>query len=576
MIISPRKNGRVLPPNSFVARKIDGDNPVARSLASLVRVYFFDDARLHWLILASCLVLFASIWLIVSPGVVYSREMTWDLLFNLDGAWRLYTGQVLHVDFHHPMGALPFAITALGFEIVGIKPIAFVVGECMTAAAFGVLALVAVKDRLPTFPGFLFVSTCILLALVPVTIGDDPSQLTFAMSYNRIGWISVSILCFLLFIEPRERHDPVWTDLITSFILMIGLLYLKITYFGVAVAAISLALLTSRHVRRYWPGWCGVLFAVVLIAFVPINDAYRADIISAFASGRAHTHPFSLIRQFALDGVEQIWVLAQIIVLVYLASQRYAALADVVFGCFIWICGFVLLSQNAQATSIPLYVVLALLLYVRLGNWLRLATARPLMLISCLMTCVLLPLLPPLFSNGLTLALYNYKAKQSARAFVVTETNLQGLEVPADDDNVFDEVAADRYMRDSFSRIRALPRLFELTQQEYLKTILGLADWLRERDAASARVVIIDQVNPLPFVLGATAPRGGNLWAGDLAWQPPEQEFQDADYVAIPRFPTQRAFMVEGLKAYGAYLSTRFARRWETPYWTILERRNAS
>jgi hypothetical protein len=191
------------------------------------------------------------------------------------------------------------------------------------------------------------------------------------------------------------------------------------------------------------------------------------------------------------------------------------------------------------------------------------------------MTCALLPLLPPLFSNSLTLIGYNIKARRSSQTFVVTENYLQGLAVPADDDDVLDEVAAEGYARDSFSRIRARRGGHELSQREYVKTILVLADLLRERGAASARVVVIDNVNPLPFVLGAAPPRGGNLWSGDgIARQPPEEALREADYVAIPRFPTQRANLIEGLKSYREYLSTRFV-RYETPYWTVLERRNA-
>jgi hypothetical protein len=575
-MISSRKKAEIFSLTHFVAEEIDVDKTANRFLGSLARACFFDDAQLRWLIPASCLVLFASIWLMLSPGVIYSSDKTWDLLFNLEGAWRLYTGQVLHVDFHDPLGTLPFAITALGFQLVGIKPIAFVVGECVLAVALMALAIVAVKDRLPTLPGFLFVSMCVELVLVPVTIGDEPSRFTFAMGYNRLGWSAVSILCLLLFIEPRGRRSPVWTDLAAGSVLTVGLFYLKITYFEVAVTAISLALLTSRHVRRHWPGWCGALLLVLLVAFAPMNDGYRADVISAIASGSVRSNPLALVLEFALNGVEQIWVFAEIIILLYLSSQRYATLTDVLFGLFIWISGFFLLTQNAQAAlSIPLYTVLALLLYVRLGDWLRSATHRPLMLVSCLMTCALLPLLPPLFSNSLTLIGYNIKARRSSQTFVVTENYLQGLAVPADDDDVLDEVAAEGYARDSFSRIRARRGGHELSQREYVKTILVLADLLRERGAASARVVVIDNVNPLPFVLGAAPPRGGNLWSGDgIARQPPEEALREADYVAIPRFPTQRANLIEGLKSYREYLSTRFV-RYETPYWTVLERRNA-
>jgi hypothetical protein len=547
-----------------------------RFLSPFVRVCFLDSEKLYWLIPASCAVWLASVLLMLSAGVIHSNAATWDLLFNLEGAWRLYTGQVLHVDFHDVLGDLPFAITALGFQIIGLKPIAFVVGECVLAAVFTAFAIVTVKDRLPTVPAFLFIFMNVLLILVPTVIGDWPVEFTFAMAYNRFGWSATSILFLILFIEPRGTRDPVWTDLVAGSVLTIGLFYLKITYFGVAVVAISLALLTSPHIRRHWLGWWGVLLLAILVAIGPMNDGYRADILFQIASGRIRSSPLPQASLFTKNGIEQIWVVGEIIVLLYLSSQRAAARTDVLIGFYIWVTGFFLLSQNSQTESMPTYAVLALLLYVRLGDWLKSATYPPLTLVSCLMTCALLPLLPLLFSNSFTLIMYNIKARHTAHAFVITTTNLQGLAVPTDSDDILDEVAAAGDRQDYFSRIRASRSGVELSQHEYIKTILALADFLRDKGAASARIVVIDQTNPLPFVLGAPAPRGDNLWSGGgIAWRPPEKALQEAEYVAIPRFPTERATLIEGLKAYHEYLLTRFVRRWETPYWTVLERLNA-
>jgi hypothetical protein len=476
------------------------------------------------------------------------------------------------LDFHDVFGELPYAITALGFQLVGVQPIAFVVGECALAVVLTVAATVAVKDRLPSLPAFLFVSFNILLVLVPMTIGNRPGEFTFAMGYNRFGWSATSILFLLLFIEPRGKRDPVWTDFPAGAVLTVGLFYLKVTYFGVAVAAIPLALLTSPHIRRHWLSWCGVLLLALLLVVAPMSEGYREDIIFAIGSGQIRSNLFRLITLFAKNGMEQIWVVGEIIVLLYLVSQRSATLGDLLIALYIWISGFFLLSQNAQTEGILTYAVLALLLYVRLEAWSKSATHRPLTLVSFLIGCALLPLLPPLFSYSLTLTAYNIKARGAS--YLVTTTNLQGIAVPADRDDVLDEVVTAGYREDSFSRIRAWNGTFELSQQEYLTTILALADFLRGIGAASARVVVIDQVNPLPFVLGASAPRGGNLWSGDIDWQPPEEALRDVDYVAIPRFPTVRATLISGLKAYEEYFSAQFERRYETPYWTVLGRRN--
>ena len=43
--------------------------------------------------------LLAAALLLIAPGAVLSRDMTWDLLFNLSGAWHIHNGHVPHVDF---------------------------------------------------------------------------------------------------------------------------------------------------------------------------------------------------------------------------------------------------------------------------------------------------------------------------------------------------------------------------------------------------------------------------------------------------------------------------------------------
>ena len=75
----------------------------------------------------------AGVALLLAPGRLFSREMTWDLLYNLAGAWHLHQGQVAHVDFHTPLGALTFELTRLGFAIAGAVPQAALVGPLFQA-----------------------------------------------------------------------------------------------------------------------------------------------------------------------------------------------------------------------------------------------------------------------------------------------------------------------------------------------------------------------------------------------------------------------------------------------------------
>jgi hypothetical protein len=81
--------------------------------------------------------------------------MTWDLLFNLAGAWHLYCGHTAHSDSREP-GFIPKAL------------LVEVVAACVVFASSSVIALC----RLPIVAAAIFTAFVTLLILMPVNIGD--------------------------------------------------------------------------------------------------------------------------------------------------------------------------------------------------------------------------------------------------------------------------------------------------------------------------------------------------------------------------------------------------------------------
>src|SRR5947207_14745956 len=141
---------------------------------------------------------------LLSPHHLLSREMTWDLLFNLAGAWHLQFGHVPHVDFHEPVGQLNFLLTEAGFLWFGPTPRAFLAGVVLvTLAIFATSHFVAWR-RLPLLPATIFVVFACLLVLMPANVGDHPNVYSFAMSYNRYGWCAFAVLPVILFPPPPD------------------------------------------------------------------------------------------------------------------------------------------------------------------------------------------------------------------------------------------------------------------------------------------------------------------------------------------------------------------------------------
>jgi len=197
-------------------------------------------------------------WMLLSPGRMVSREMTWDMLFVLAGAWHVFHGQIPHVDFHDPVGALNFLLTAAGYRLVGPSPHAFLVGSCLMALALFAGACVAAARRLPLLPATLFVVLVSLLALMPANAGDLPSAYSFAMSYNRYGWSALSIVALILFLPARDGDEGAGVDQAIVAVLLLALFYLKVTYFAAGLAALGFAIIVCPAVRMRWRSWTAI------------------------------------------------------------------------------------------------------------------------------------------------------------------------------------------------------------------------------------------------------------------------------------------------------------------------------
>jgi hypothetical protein len=521
------------------------------------------------LVLLAGLPVLAAMWALLSPNLVLSREMTWDFLYNLSGAWQLRHGHVAHVDFHEPVGELNFVLTRLGFELFGPTPFAFLAGATIIAVGVFASATAAAMRRLPLVPATLFVIFVSLLVLMPANVGDKPNAYSFAMSYNRYGWSLLSILALILFLPPRDRLERDSIDVVNAGLLLAVLFYLKVTYFAAGLAFLGLAMVICRHVRARLPAWLAVGGLVMTNALAPWNHAYRVDILQAASAGAVRNSlGFHLNNFFAsVEGyapyaagvVVAAWMWARGI-----APPRLplAVAAIVVIGAFV-------LSQNHQSHGLPVGIVIALLLYDQIRQ--RFGSAVPGLPVLMIF---------PLFSIGASaLSLFGYHASAGREELlhVVGHTQLKGLAVPAERQGLLAAFAGGQPDHALLNKARAKQSRWELSPAEYVSTLEEAAALLDNGRYQPGGVVVLDQVNPLPFMLGWPPPRGGNLWSGPSApIQPAGDVFVEADYVLIPKFSTYSAWTERARLEYGGYLAQNFPVREESQSWTLLSRGTAS
>lgn len=507
-------------------------------------------------------------WALMSPRNVLSNIETWDILFNLAGAWHVYLGQVTHVDFHDPVGQLNFILTAIGFKLLGPGVSAFLVNVAIVTAALFVASFLAALRRLPLLPAAIFVVFVCMLALLPTDPGGQPNQYSFAMTYNRYCWSAFSILGLILFVPPRNQRGSDWMDMAIGGVLLVAMFYLKITYFAVGAASLAFAVLWHPHVRRQWLGWSIVGGLTVANALAPYSHPYLIDILASAQDGAVRSSLSPHFNKFFADAGEYAPYIAALVVAGWMWSTGHAALRFPLTIAFLIAAALLLLSQNTQAGGLPSTIVIALMFY----DWLRMRSPGPVVrdVMPWLLAILILPLLE-VSSFAASIVGYHVKANRTQALYVVDDTNIRGLAVPASMSGKF---AA--YARDMDYPLRSdpswTPPPYEISQHEYVVTLLEAADLLKGREPGG--IALFDLVNPLPFMLGYVPARGANLWSqGILPKRPAEEYLGDVRYVFIPKFSIDPAWTASLVNLYDAYLAEHFQREVDTKSWTLWVRK---
>ena len=528
------------------------------------------EASLAALVVLAGLALLAAAWTLLSPVHVFSRSMTWDLLFNLAGAWQVHYGRVPHVDFHDAVGELNLWLTDAGFNFYGPSPRAIIVGSIIVAAALLAAGCFVAWRRLPLLAAALFVVFCCLIALMPANVGDPPNAYSFAMTYNRYCWSALSILALILFLPPRNGRRGDIADVGIAGGLLLAMYYLKLSYFLVGIAAVPLALLVCPHVRVRWRIWIMMAILITANAIAPYNHAYLLDVLAvAKAGGVRHNVTDVLLRLFTNPAEPAIY-LAGLVAATSLWRCGVAPLRLPVSAAYLIGSGAALMSQNAQTNGIPTAMVIAFLIYDALrqhpsGGRLPGVAAVPLLVLLAFPLAFIA-------ASALDLAAYRINANSDKMVLVVDRTNLKGLAVPAEPDGVLAGFSAGNGGYALFNRSRAVIPQFGISPFEYVQTILEAADLMAGKRYLRG-VALLDQVNPMPFVLGMPPSRGVNLWLAVTNDVPPaERFFADVDYVLIPKFSTDKATKEVLNAAYMPYLKEHFRHSEESPSWFLLSR----
>jgi hypothetical protein len=483
------------------------------------------------------------------PGQTVTTKYLNDLFIFLDGVHRIHLGQIPNRDFHTALGPLVYYVPALGYWLSGSFGGSMPIGMALLLMVIAASAAQIVSSRLRPAIALPLALCLLLVAAVPINLGENINALSFAMFYNRVGWAALGFL-LVMYVQPVRHHrfqDSL--DAACAAVLVILMLYIKISYGIVGIGFLIFQSLASRRSR-----WALLALGLVVISCLAIELVWKGT--------RSHIADLMLAGEVSgslksLDEMAQVLFrnLADFVlfgVFAGLALWRTRNLRDFLFFGFCAGSGYLLITQNYQdrgVMTLAAGAAVAAELVARTDSlaadkWRASATAGVQLLFLGFV-------LPGSLHNAAALGLHTGLAAlnrgEAAPLPNFGEVKLAHLW------NEEDHAVFSRY----FASIKEGAR--------------SLSNLRRERD----HVLVLDFVGPFSAGLGLPAPRGDSTWhhwgrtVNEDNFLPADILFRDVRVVMEPKWPVDSA-TAEGLKAiYGAFIEDRYELAQETAEWKV-------
>jgi hypothetical protein len=215
----------------------------------------------------------------IAKGGFYLGKHEGDTLHMAEIVSRMAVGQLPHIDFMSPIGALAFAPIAL-FKANGIGiGMSVLWSQILVALAFLLPTFWIAISRFPRqlAAPFGFVVLALILALVH---GEAESGVSISMHYNRWAWAAAYLAIPAALFVPQYARNSVFDGIIIGLMLSV-MAMIKVTYFVAFAPVIVIALLLTGQVRAFGVAiLTGLGIVAILTAWLGIGFwwAYVADL----------------------------------------------------------------------------------------------------------------------------------------------------------------------------------------------------------------------------------------------------------------------------------------------------------
>jgi hypothetical protein len=514
------------------------------------------------------------VWLLISLVFIFVKStksliITFsphDTFFLLDGAWRIYKGDIPNIDFHDVIGPLTYAIVALGMKIHTPSSMAILYGSATFFAIFILMVWVVSISRLPPILALLFSVIAALGIIGNYAIGHP--GISYVGIYNRYSYSLLSGIFIYSFLVAESNNRNSWralnfTSNVIAGIFLMSILLTKLTFFPIALAAllvrsvfykfsfkdlieILLGVFLMLILCHYWFNFNSMGFLNDMNYLLLIGDHQRINLISEFiktiSANKYKLFIFSLL------------FITYIYIIFYqnFFKQKKNILWVVTIFMFMNIADIFIASTNTQNLTLwlmPLTVAIISIIFFKYP-----------------------------FQNSIDLPSSFKVSKFQSFLILISFLTIINRELPnliiskKFNYNIPDNRAINSsYFSDLFLP-QEMIRSIEINFVERLNDGFILLQSVKKLD--QQRIVNLDFSNPFNFALGIRSPRGTLLYwhlgkSFDMVTHlQPVSQFKDVSIILIPNISVS-GNEKELWQLYGRYISENYDFEGESEHWKI-------
>lgn len=221
----------------------------------------------------------------VLMGGLYIGKHEGDTLHLMQIVFRMADGQVPHLDFMTPIGALAFWPIAMlvkaGFGI----GMAVIWSQVLIAAVFLPVVVWVAYTRLTPWVAGLF-CLIIMVLLLSLVHGEAQRSVSISMHYNRLAWAAAFVAIVASLIPPVRTQNAIPDGVIVGAMLS-TLVMIKMTYFVSFLIPIAVALILTQQIRTAVVAVItGIVVAGTITVFAGLDYwlAYAGDLLAVAGS----------------------------------------------------------------------------------------------------------------------------------------------------------------------------------------------------------------------------------------------------------------------------------------------------